>query len=117
MIRRLVAIVLLLSACATTVGERGGLGESQVRSLPPDIQDAYALFAKRCSKCHTLARPLSAQVRDMDHWREYVARMRRQPSSGISPEDAEEILVFLRYYLEHKDEIEGGEPPPIKEEP
>jgi len=44
----------------------------------------------------------------------YVNRMRRQPSSGISLEDQEHILKFLRYYAADLRRIEAekrGGPP------
>ena len=59
---------------------------------------AYRVFAVRCSRCHTLARPLNARIDDPQHWIRYVARMRRQPGSGISRADTAPILRFLHYY-------------------
>ena len=52
----------------------------------------------RCSKCHSLARPLNSGIIDDGYWKLYVARMRRQPGSGISLEDTDQILRFLHYY-------------------
>lgn len=88
----------LLGAACASMGLSGGLSRELVATYPPDVQAAYAVFEVRCARCHSLARPLSAQIEDEAHWRAYVAKMRRQPSSGISPEDAETILVFLRHY-------------------
>ncbi len=81
----------------------------EVASLPPDVRSDYAMFARRCSKCHSLARPLSAGITDDDFWREYVERMRRQPASGITRSDAGPILRFLHYWS-HRDRHspEGG---------
>lgn len=67
-------------------------------TLPPELRDDYEVFAQRCSRCHSLARPLTAGFNDMDQWRNYVARMRRQPSSGISPQDEVQVLAFLEYF-------------------
>jgi hypothetical protein len=64
----------------------------------------YNVFAQRCSRCHTLARPINSDF-DMDQWRHYVARMRRQPNSGIAPEDVPGILAFLQYFTEHRTEL------------
>jgi len=66
--------------------------------LPDDVRSDYAVFASRCSKCHSLSRPLDSGIDDDDHWRLYVARMRRQPASGISREDVPPILRFLHYF-------------------
>lgn len=65
-----------------------------VASYPPEQQQAYALFSQKCSKCHTLARPINSSMRG-DQWNAYVQRMSRKPASGISPKDAERILGFL----------------------
>ena len=70
-----------------------------VSSYPSDIQVAYKVFAVRCSRCHTLARPLNARIDDPQHWVRYVARMRLNPSSGINAKDAQTILRFLLFYM------------------
>ena len=85
--------MLLASACATTA--RDGLDAAQ---LPAEVQPDYAVFARRCSKCHQLARPLGSGIHDDALWADYVDRMRRQPGSGISPADTKPILRFLHYY-------------------
>ena len=64
----------------------------------PEVQDNFVVFARRCSKCHSLARPLVAGVTNVEHWDHYVARMVRQPGSGITPRDVQPILAFLYYY-------------------
>jgi hypothetical protein len=85
-----------LSACATGMLERGeGL---DVQSVPPDLRGDYALFAQRCSKCHSLARPLNSGITNDEFWHLYVERMRRQPGSGISEGDTYYILRFLHWY-------------------
>jgi hypothetical protein len=77
------------------------------------------VFARRCSRCHTLARPLNAQIRDPQHWVRYVTRMRRNPGSGINPQDAELILNFLLFYTaqREKDERAAEQPPQRDPEP
>jgi hypothetical protein len=108
-------LALAGAGCALgAVGPRGGLSDEQVRTFPVRVADAYSVFSRKCSRCHSLARPLSAQVKDIEHWREYVARMRRQPGSGISPEDGEEILVFLKYYIDNRSGIEDKAPPAVE---
>ena len=91
--RGLFAAALIAVACATTA--RDGL---DVTTLPAEVRPDYALFARRCSKCHQLARPLGSGIRDDATWADYVDRMRRQPSSGISRADTVPILRFLHYY-------------------
>lgn len=91
--RGVLAAALLIAACATTA--RDGL---DVTTLPVDVRPDYAVFARRCSKCHQLARPLGSGIQDDARWADYVDRMRRQPGSGISPADTRPILRFLHYY-------------------
>jgi hypothetical protein len=67
-------------------------------ALPQDVRADYDVFAQRCSKCHSLSRPLNSGIVDDDYWALYVARMRRQPGSGISLDDSRVILSFLHYY-------------------
>jgi hypothetical protein len=67
-------------------------------TLPQSVRADYDVFAQRCSKCHALARPLNSGIVDDNYWAMYVARMRRQPSSGISIDDSRVILRFLHYY-------------------
>lgn len=90
------ASLLLVAACNAATLERGeGLDPS---SVPPEEQADYALFAQRCSKCHSLSRPLNSGITEDSFWRMYVERMRRQPGSGITEQDTVAILRFLHWY-------------------
>src|SRR6185436_19263699 len=96
---RLAGAALLFAGLATSCAGSGMKSEGlDPSTLPGNVRADYAVFAHRCSKCHSLARPLSSGISDMDYWSMYVARMRRQPGSGITPDDAVVILRFLRYY-------------------
>lgn len=94
----LLCAALLGCPSMSAVGVRGGLPAERVATFPPEVQASYDLFTRRCSRCHSLARPLTAQITGREHWSRYVTRMRRQPGSGISPADGETILVFLEYW-------------------
>ncbi len=99
-------VVALVAGCSGGMFERGeGL---DVRTVPPDLRADYALFAQRCSKCHSLARPLNSGITSDEFWRLYVERMRRQPGSGINAGDAYYILRFLHWYSAPRDA--GGGP-------
>jgi hypothetical protein len=82
-------------AAAGCAGPREGLETS---SLPNEVQGDYEVFAQRCSKCHSLGRPLNSGITDDAWWNRYVTRMRRMPGSGISHEDEAPILRFLHWY-------------------
>jgi hypothetical protein len=69
-----------------------------ISTYPPEVRDDYALFTVRCSKCHALSRALQSGITDDAYWADYVERMRRQPGSGIAPEESPRIQKFLHYY-------------------
>jgi len=84
-----------LVACATSMERSEGLDATGVA---PEERADYAVYAERCSKCHSLARSLNSGITDDGFWRMYVERMRRQPGSGITQEDTVAILRFLHWY-------------------
>lgn len=100
LIRALVLGFGLLLGCSGQMDSLRQGDQLDVTSYPKDIRDAYAVFAVRCSRCHSLARPLNAHISDPQHWVRYVHRMRLQPGSGIGPKAAEQILHFLLFYAE-----------------
>ncbi len=87
-------LALLVAGCRYEPPRAEGLDPGL---MPEEVRGDYALFAYRCSKCHSLSRPLQAGITSDVYWAEYVERMRRQPSSGISHEDVPLILRFLHY--------------------
>ena len=103
-------LALSVVGCGSSATHSEGL---EPAALPVELRADYAIFAQRCSKCHSLARPLNSGISDENYWSLYVARMRRQPGSGISQEDAAPILRFLHYYsLEQLRKNEKAVPPP-----
>jgi hypothetical protein len=92
------AVLGPMVACAN--GPRSD--SAYVAQLPAEVRESYEVFAHRCSKCHSLARPLDSGIDDDAYWAMYVDRMRRQPASGISVADRAPILVFLHYYAEQQ---------------
>ena len=68
-----------------------------VSAYPPDMKVRYDLFARKCSRCHALDRPLHARV-GAGGWPDYVRRMARHPGAGISEPEQREIALFLAYY-------------------
>jgi len=90
-----IALITVLVALAGCTGAGEGIEPAK---LPSDLQPDYAVFARRCSKCHSLSRPLQSGIDSDQFWVHYVARMRAMPGSGISAEDEVKILRFLHYY-------------------
>jgi mono/diheme cytochrome c family protein len=61
------------------------------------------LFTAKCSKCHTIARPLNTMM-TKDEWSRYVKRMMHKPNSGISDTQGKQIYDFMVYdQTERKD--------------
>jgi hypothetical protein len=89
------AAALVAGVACSSMARTEGLDPSKV---PDDLRSDYQLFTVRCSKCHSLARPLSSGIKDDEQWVNYVNRMRRQPGSGISYDDQAHILRFLKWY-------------------
>jgi hypothetical protein len=106
----LTVLALGLGACGASATRSEGL---EPLALPAELRADYAVFAQRCSKCHSLARPLTSGISDETFWSLYVARMRLQPGSGITQEDAGPILRFLHFYsLEQSRKHDKVAPPP-----
>jgi hypothetical protein len=111
----LLTAVVAVGLAAWLAGCPGaGLGEGVESSkLTPEMRSDYAVFAQKCSKCHSLSRPLESGITDDAFWHAYVERMRRQPGSGISLADEAPILRFLHQYSQQQlqkdsDAGEGG---------
>jgi hypothetical protein len=68
-----------------------------VSGYPPEQQARYPLFVSKCSKCHTLARPINTRF-EPARWKRYARKMIRKPNSGINEEHARELFEFLKYY-------------------
>jgi mono/diheme cytochrome c family protein len=65
--------------------------------LPAVQRPRYELFAQKCSRCHALERALAAAF-SPDQWDDYLRKKYRRAGTGISPQQAEEIAKFLRYW-------------------
>ena len=100
-------VVLAFTFLGVQCGPVHGADEVDTAKIPSDLRADYAIFEQRCSKCHSLARPLTSGIDDDEYWKRYVERMRRQPASGISPEDEVPILRFLHYFSEEQKKKKG----------
>jgi hypothetical protein len=114
------SLALTLALCALFVA--CSAGRARVPEwIPPSAEATadYSVFSVRCSKCHSLARPLSSGIDDDAYWAVYVAKMRRQPGSGISASDAAAALRVLHFYALDQRRRKGSfvEPAPTAPEP
>ncbi len=73
-----------------------------VSAYPQKMQAAYEVFTSKCSRCHTVARPINSAFAPED-WRKYVYKMMRKPGSGLTPKTAEQIIEFLIYDAQHRE--------------
>ena len=86
-----------------------GTGKAQrlIRDqFAPATRAGYDLFAVKCTKCHEMARPIAALKTGVTPIsggnfeekgiKEYVVKMMRKPNSGITKDDAKQIINFLR---------------------
>lgn len=73
-----------------------GPNKIDVSSYPPEQQKDYKVFDSKCSKCHTIARPINTTMTKPE-WERYVKRMMHKPNSGISDSQGKAIFEFLAY--------------------
>ena len=73
-----------------------------VSKYPEEMQTLYAVFTRRCSRCHTIARPINSDF-SAEEWRKYVHKMMRKPGSGLNPKTVEQIIKFLTYDAQHRE--------------
>lgn len=94
---QLMTIVPLLLAAQTsnvTLPQDKGPDKIDVSAYPAPMQSAYKLFSTKCSKCHTIARPINTMMKP-DEWSRYVKRMMHKPNSGIGDNQGKQIYEFL----------------------
>ncbi|HEY1255082.1 MAG TPA: hypothetical protein VGF01_09910 [Terracidiphilus sp.] len=93
-----IAAPLLLWAQSSnvTLPQDKGPDKVNVSSYPPEQQKDYKIFVEKCSKCHTIARPINTAMATTE-WSRYVKRMMHKPNSGISDSQGKAIFDFLAY--------------------
>jgi len=75
-----------------------GPAKIDVSKYPADMQKKYKVFEKKCSSCHSLARPINCEFALDDEWERYIKRMMRKAGpSVISADDGKAIFEFLTY--------------------
>jgi hypothetical protein len=75
-----------------------GPAKIDIAKYPADMQKKYKVFEKKCSNCHTLARPINCDFVLDDEWERYIKRMMRKAGpSLISADEGKQIFEFLAY--------------------
>lgn len=74
-----------------------GTDTINVSQYPKEQQENYKVFAEKCSKCHTLARPINSNYALPEEWTAYVDKMRHKKRSGIDDDAQKAITSFLIY--------------------
>jgi hypothetical protein len=106
------ACLLLFASGCPSAAQQAGIYLEQ-SGMPPELKQDFECFAVNCSKCHGLSRALNASIVSTEHWDRYVARMARNPGSGISPAEAPSILRFLHWHTRQRTQrmAEASSPP------
>lgn len=89
-------LFVLAQSVNVTLPQDKGPNKIDVSKYPAEQQKAYKVFADKCSKCHTIARPINTTM-SKEQWEMYVKRMMHKPNSGISSSQGKEIFEFLAY--------------------
>ena|SRR5260370_19771994 len=108
--KRLVQIMMLLAPLSlvsqqsnVVLPQDKGPDKIDVAAYPAPMQASYKLFSTKCSKCHTIARPLNTMMK-RDEWERYVKRMMHKPNSGIGDSQGKQIFDFVVFdQVERKD--------------
>ena len=106
LIQRMMMLAPLALAAQTSnvvLPQDKGPDKIDVGAYPALQQAAYKVFSTKCSKCHTIARPINTMMK-RDEWERYVKRMMHKPNSGISDAQGKQIFEFLVFdQTERKD--------------
>lgn len=94
-------LLLVAQSGNVTLPQDKGPSTINVSAYPPAQQKAYKLFTSKCSKCHTIARPINTTM-TLPEWERYVKRMMHKPNSGISNNQGKDIYEFLAYDQVHR---------------
>jgi hypothetical protein len=108
--KRLIQIMMLLAPLSlvsqqsnVVLPQDKGPDKIDVSAYPAPMQASYKLFSTKCSKCHTIARPLNTMMK-RDEWERYVKRMMHKPNSGIGESQGKQIFDFVVFdQVERKD--------------
>lgn len=101
-------LMIAQSSSNVTLPQDKGPSKIDISSYPAEQQKAYKVFSEKCSKCHTIARPINTTM-SRPEWERYVKRMMHKPNSGISDGQGKTIFEFLAFDQEtRKDKNPSG---------
>lgn len=114
------AMPLLIGALAWSAGvvlpQDKGPDQLDVSNYPPRIRAGYALMARNCGTCHTLARVLNTTAGPR-FWGHYLGNLQKSGGLTLSDPDAITIYDFLVYdQVYRKDKKANTFYPPLTEE-
>jgi cytochrome c2 len=94
-------VIAAQSGSNVTLPQDKGPDKLNVSAYPAEQQKGYKVFVDKCSKCHTIARPINTTM-TAPEWSRYVKRMMHKPNSGISDAQGKTIYEFLAYDQENR---------------
>ena len=89
-------LMLTAQTSNVTLPQDKGPNTINISAYPPEQQKGYKVFTEKCSKCHTIARPINTMMTTAE-WERYVKRMMHKPNSGINDSQGKTIFEFLSY--------------------
>jgi len=112
----LTPLFLAAQTSNVTLPQDKGPDKIDVSAYPAPLQSSYKVFATKCAKCHTIARPINTMMK-RDEWERYVKRMMHKPNSGISDNQGKQIFEFLVYdQVQRKDKNPSAFFPALSDE-
>jgi mono/diheme cytochrome c family protein len=90
----LAAACLLAQVSTVQLPQDKGPDKIDVAAYPEAHQKTYGMFRQKCSKCHTIARPINTTMTRAE-WERYVKRMMHKPNSEINESQGKTIFAFL----------------------
>jgi mono/diheme cytochrome c family protein len=91
-----IPLILVAQTSNVALPQDKGPAKIDVSTYPAAQQQGYKVFADKCAKCHTIARPINTTM-TKDEWERYVKRMMHKPNSGISDSQGKTIFEFVAY--------------------
>src|SRR5262245_9146778 len=74
-----------------------GPAKIDVSSYPPELQQAYQVFTKKCGVCHSVARAINVDFVLESDWEADVNDMTARSGKLINSDEAKQIYDFLVY--------------------